>query len=260
MINFKEISRTLSVAICIALTVCIACTVMMFVFGVKSDIYAPPPKQPDNPEVYDPTLAPTHDYGDVYINQMVIFCDNVLFGITESNVLKDNSVIVSGKNGDMPLDFSTAYAETSSLSAEGKARSLVDAVSEQKPKYLLISIGLRNGVEHCDEEKFKQYYQKVIDSVSSASPNTIIILQSILPVSQSVSKATPAMSIDKINKANKWIYELCKDNSLRYLNTQESLKNDRGYLSSEFDGGDGICLNEQGYRTVIEYIKTHGYK
>ena len=263
MNNFKEISRTLSIAICIALTACIACTALMFVIGVKSDIYSPPPLHPDGSNIseeYDPTLLPTHDYGDIYVSRMMIFCDHVLFGITELNLLKDNSVIISGKNGDMPLDFSTAYAETVYTSLDGKARSLVDAVSEQKPQYLLISIGLKNGVEHCDEEKFKQYYQKVIDAVVSVSPGTLIVLQSVLPVSQSVSKSTPALSINKIDKANEWIYEICKDNSLRYLNVQEALKNDHGYLSSEFDSGDGIHLNEQGYRTVVEYIKTHGYK
>ena len=129
MNSFKEISRTLSVAICIALTACIVCTALMFVFGIKSDIYAPPQKRPDEPKTYDPTLLPTHDYGDIYLNRMVILCDSVLSGITELDVLKDNSIIISGKNGDIPLDFKTAYAETDSTSPNGKIRSMIDVVS-----------------------------------------------------------------------------------------------------------------------------------
>ena len=259
---FKEISRTLIVGICIALAASIAACALIFVYGVKSDIYQPPAVQPpeetDKPN--DPTLSPTHDYGDIYIDKMIIFCDSALSGIAQYEILRDNSVIITGKNGETPLDFNTHSAETSSPAIDGKARSITDIVSDQKPQYLLISIGLNNGVEHCSEEKFKQYYQKLIDSVTSVVPDTKIILQSVLPVSQSVSKNTPALSIDKIERANQWIHELCTFNSVCYLNTQEILKNEKGYLLGEYDSGDGIHLNEQGYRAVYEYIKTHGYK
>ena len=261
MTNFKDTYRTLSVAICIALAVSVACTALMFFFGVRDDIYAPPSDQPtDAPEQFEPTLKETIDYGDIYLSHMVIFCDSTLSGIKNSNVLKDNSVIVTGKDGDMPLDFNCASVETDQSYNENKALSITDITTDQTPKYMLISIGLKNGVEHCSEEKFKQYYQKLIDTVSAASPSTNIILASILPTSKEVSKNTPAVSIDKIDRANEWIYELATSNSLRYLNVAEVFKDDKGYLSPEYDGGDGIHLNDNAYALYIEYVKTHGYK
>ena len=161
MNNFKEISRTLVVGICIAIAACIAACVLMFIFGVKSDIYKPPAPTPpeETEEEYDPTLNSTEDYGDIYLDKMLIFCDSTLADITTQGILTDNSIIITGKTGDMPLDFNTHSAETSSPSTDGKARSITDVVAEQKPQYLLISIGISNGVEHCSEEKFKQYYQ-----------------------------------------------------------------------------------------------------
>lgn len=260
MNDFKDITRTLTVAVCIALAGAIASTVLMFTRGIRDDVYAPPEPPSAEEEKFDPELSLTYDYGDIYIEKMVIFCDSTFAEASKFNVLSQSAYVVTGNNGDMPLDFNSASSETDKPASDGAVRSITDIVSEQTPQYLLISIGLKNGVEHCSEEKFKQYYQKLIDTVAAASPDTKIILQSVLPVSQAVSKSVPAISIDKIDKANDWIYELALSNSLRYLNSAEALKNDKGYLNGEFDGGDGIHLNEKGYKALIEYIKTHGYR
>ena len=178
MNNFKEISKTLTIAICIVLTVALVSTVLMFVMGVKDDIYTPPPKAEEEIPPFDPTLNTTHDYGDIYLNQMIIFCDSTFAEILKFNVLKDTSIIVTGKDGDMPLDFNCASTETNKPAADGSTQSITDVAADQTPKYLLIFVGLNNGVEHCSEQKFKQYYQKLIDSIASESPETKIILAS----------------------------------------------------------------------------------
>lgn len=260
MNNYKEISRTLAVSVCIGLTILLACAALMFILGIREDIHSPPKAPADNTGISDPTLESTYDYGDIYLHQMIIFCDSVFSNIEKHGILNDSSIIITGQDGDMPLDFNSSSAQINRPSSQGGAQSITDIAAEQTPQYLIICIGLKNGVEHCSEEKFKQYYQKLIDSVNAASPDTKIIVASILPTSQNVSKNQPAISADKIERANKWIYQLALSNSLRYLDLSEALKNDKGYIKNEYDSGDGIHPNKQGYLALIEYIKTHGYK
>jgi len=228
----------------------------MFIFGVRDDIFS----QPEDGGNDGAKLGKTHDYGDIYINQIMFFGDSTMARITDFDIIKDESDVITGRGGDMALDFNTSTAETNKQAADGKAQSIVDLVGNQKPQYLLITVGINNGVEHCSEQKFKQYYEKLITAVQAASPETKIILQSVFPVSKDVSRKNEARSNEKIDTANVWIEQLCNSLSLRYLNTSEILKDDKGNLKSEYDGGDGIHLNQKGYTDVIEYIKTHGYK
>ena len=125
---------------------------------------------------------------------------------------------------------------------------------------LIEIVGLENGVSYCNEERFKAYYKDLIKAIQEASPSTNIILQSVFPVSRSAEKSSPNISNDRIDEANRWIAEICEECSVKYLNTASALKDKNGYLAAEYDSGNGIILNAAGYKTVIQYIKTHGYK
>lgn len=249
--------KALGIAVLIAAVVCTVSVSLLFTLGTRSDIYT---SQVSTKPSGDKALSPTFDYGDVYLDQMIIFCDAVTYGIVDHDIIRDESCVITGAGGDMSLDFNTVTAETSKPNDLGKAQSIVEVVEARQPQYILISIGQKNGVEHCSEQKFKQYYTALINEIRRVAPDTKIILQSVLPVSREISRKNPELSNDKIDRANGWIIELCSSLSLRYLNTAEALKDERGNLKSEYDGGDGMRLNEQGYLVMIEYIKTHGYK
>jgi lysophospholipase L1-like esterase len=165
----------------------------------------------------------------------------------------------SGADGSFALDYNT---DTTSViySADEKKGAVSVAVEERKPQYVVITIGLENGVAHCSKEKFQEYYSKIIDALKSSSPETKIILQSVFPTSKKVSKDTPSISNQKISTANSWIAELAQSKSVRYLNTASALTDSKGNLKSEYDSGDGIHLNSDGYTAVLDYIRTHGYK
>ncbi|MBQ4091188.1 MAG: hypothetical protein IJC64_02600 [Clostridia bacterium] len=250
--------KALGSAVSIAALVCTVCTSLLFSFGVRDDIYTPQSTDidTDNSKV----LPPTVDYGDIYLDHMIIFCDAVTYGIVDHDIIRDESCVITGSGLDMSLDYNTVTAETTKPDEQGKAQSIIEVLKSQRPQYVLISIGHKNGVEHCSEEKFKQYYTSLINEIRAVSPTTKIILQSVLPVSREISKKTPEISNEKIDRANGWILDLCSTLSLRYLNTAEVLKDEKGDLRSEYDGGDGMRLNEQGYLAMVEYIKTHGYK
>ena len=135
-----------------------------------------------------------------------------------------------------------------------------DAAAELKPDYLLITVGLENGVRYCTEEQFKDYYTRLVVAIKEASPGTHIILNSIFPVSKKYERSTQGISRDKIDTANSWIVEIAEGQGVKYLNSAEALKNGNGYLDSKYDSGDGLHLSNDGYAAFFEYVRTHGYK
>ena len=256
MKNFKKISTILALTVGLAVIICTVCIVALIVNGAKTDILNH--KDDVGYVASDAELGSTYDYGQTYIDSIVFICDTTLSS-DFSSLLRDSSQVWTGADGSFALDYNTDTAAIT-YSADGKKGPVSVAAEEHKPPYVVITLGLENGVAHCSKEKFQEYYSKIIDAIKASSPQTKIILQSVFPVSGQVSKDTPSISNAKISVANSWISELAESKSVRYLNTASVLTDNKGNLKAEYDSGDGIHLNTDGYTTVLDYIRTHGYK
>ncbi len=257
MKSFNKISSIMISLLGVVSVACIASFIMICIYGVRSDIFKPDDERSGNEPISK--LEKTDDYGDYYINNMVFIGDSTISAIKDADILHDESLVWSGIDGKLPLDYNT---KNSSLiyTKDGKTASAAQAAEIYKPQYIVITIGIENGVGYCSEEKFKEYYKSLVSSIQDASPETRIILQSVFPVSRAAEKNDPSISNSKIDTANMWISELAGEMSLRYLHTTEILKNEKGVLDSKFDGGNGISLNKDGYEAVLNYIRFHGYR
>ena len=245
----------LIVAVAVMSVSCIVATILLCIAGVSPDIYSE--KEPTS--VQGSELSKTYDYGDGYIKSIIWVGDKTLSQLSACCPSIDPSQLLCGEDGSLRLDYNLSTTPVL-IANEKKYASVAKAAEEIKPKYMIITVGLENGVGYCTEEKFKEYYSNLIESVKESSPDTKIILQSVFPVSRSVEKANPSVSNDRIRQVNSWINSLSTELSVRYLNTHSTLTDEKGFLKQEYDSGDGMTLNESGYGAMIEYVKTHGYK
>lgn len=255
--RFEKTSKALITATVILTVACVVSLITLLFRGIRSDVFAESEKSPEATK-----LAATSDYGQYYVDSMMFIGDSTIAGMISEGVLKDGretDQVWTGENGDLPLDYNIDTA-TVVCSEDAKPLTVAEAIAERKPDYIVITLGINNGVPYCTEENFKAYYQKLITSIRSSSPDAKIILQSILPVSEKYAKSTSGVSADKIDRANEWIAELAKQNDVRYLDTASALKNAKGCLDSKYDSGDGLHLNADGYNAMLTYIRTHGYK
>ena len=252
------------VAIAAILILLAACTVALVTFGIRG---VRPELKQESAESSDAlkshaVLKETPDYGQNYINTIIFLGDSTISHMREAGVLyegESTTQIWSDADGKLALDAKIDKTELY-LPASDRTVYVTDAAAELKPDYLLITVGLENGVRYCTEEQFKDYYTKLVSAIKEASPNTHIILNSIFPVSKKYERSTQGISKDKIDTANSWIVEIAEDLDVKYLNSAEALKNSSGYLDSKYDSGDGLHLNTDGYAAFFEYVRTHGYK
>ncbi len=256
MTKYNISTKVLSLLLLVFLVACIALCVLLVVFGANPEILS---AKPSNTRQMPTQLDETYDYGDGYLKSIVFICDKTLTSITsyEKNITSDQ--IWTGTDGTLTLDRGISGASV--VTAERPdGISIPSAIESSKPQYVIITVGIENGVNHCTEEKFKEYYSDLVSKIRTASPDTKIILQSIFPVSKNAEKEDPSISNDRIDTANQYISSLAEELSVRYLNTASALKGEDGRLAPDYDSGNGIILNEAGFRTVVDYIKTHGYK
>jgi hypothetical protein len=219
-----------------------------------------PPSTSETPGVTPPVaaeveLGETEDMGFEYLNKFIFLGDSTTNGLAYYELIPYNQVWTP-KNGTLTL-FRWAIDRIDYPDSNTEL-FIWEAAAEKKPEYLLITLGV-NGVSSLGEEAFKSNYEDLIESVQTASPDTKIILGTIFPVTASYDTSS-GINNDKINAANEWIKEIAATMGVKFLNTASAIKGADGFLPEDGDNGDGMHPNEDTYKKVIEYIRTHGYQ
>ncbi len=255
-------SLSLLIASCFICTLLASCTDQ----APQSDATSPTDSDISAVMSTTPSLECT-DRGQEYINSFIFLGESTTSHLKSRGVLSGGTAttqVWSTKSGTLMLDTSTAecrivYPET------GEELDLSTAMSKKKPKYMLLTFGLNGATANVSkgEEYFKFCYGKLINTLHSASPDTVIILQSCFPIAENMDMSGHSVDVVTLNGyidiLNGWTRELAAERSLGYLNTCEVLKGADGFLIKEYQVGDGYHLTREAYVEILKYIRTHTY-
>lgn len=228
-----------------------------------------PQDTPANTVPSDIALEQTADMGQEYLDSIIFLGDSTTYHMINRAVLsggKDTTQVWSGASGWLNLD-GNIHTTTILYPKTDTEMTIAEAVALEKPKYLVITLGIDYGVAYCDQNKFTTYYGKLLTAVQQASPDTKIMLQSIFPVSAAYEQAVinsgkekNGITNAKIDTANTWVMQLAKDYGCRYLDTASVLKGSDGAMKAIYDEGDGIHMKVEAYKAIVNYVRTHGYQ
>lgn len=213
----------------------------------------PPPSEP--PQV---TLGETEDMGQEYLDAFVFYGDSNTNGLRLNELLPggyDTNQVWTPLSGTLTLNRwnidNIVYPETWTV------MPVTEAMALKKPEYLLINLGM-NGISFMDEEVFTLTYTEMVRAIHEANPDTKIILSSIYPVADGY--LGDSITNEKIDAANRWICGIAEREGFRYLDVNPILKCEEGDLPESLNEGNGFHLTSEGYRMVLDFIRTHGYK
>ena len=213
------------------------------------------------PVDYDsPALLPlTEDAGQDYIDNITFLCDSPftwlkLFGLLPGG--QDTTQVWTGPEGTMTLGYLLNGFEILDP-IDNELRTIPDAVALHKPPVIMITVGI-NGVALWNEEQFREAYLQLIDEIEAASPDTVILLQSILPIAPSYVH-WGMITNASITAANAWILDIAGQRGLHYLDTFSVLVGEDGNIRPELVQSDGLHANEDGLDLALQYIRTHAY-
>ncbi len=133
--------------------------------------------------------------------------------------------------------------------------TIAEAAARVKPHYLVITLGIDYGVYYYrnDLATFRFYYEKLLNEITSASPNTQLILQSIFPVARCCTVITNEM----VDAANSEIRSIAASRGLFYLDSNRILRDESGYLCPQFCfSEDGIHLTRTAYEKIFSHISS----
>ena len=123
---------------------------------------------------------------------------------------------------------------------------------------LLGSNDILGGSDHLPG--FTHEMEKLLDVLVEYQPDARICLLSVAPLSESFTRYclyNSAMSETSIKDYNYALRALAVSRGIEYLDITTPLSDERGYLSADFDRGDGLHFNEAGNEVILETILTH---
>ncbi len=140
------------------------------------------------------------------------------------------------------------------LEEENLDLTLADAVAQKKPEILVITLGVSGGAGFLSKEAFVSVYREMLISVQKASPETKIVVQSILPLSDKSVKHFKKLTREAVAEANGWISELCSQMDILYVDTHAKLVDENGYLKVIYQNDEYMHLTRAAYAVVLDSI------
>ncbi len=182
---------------------------------------------------------------EAFKNELYVLGDSIAYGYGSYGRLPAAHVLA-----EQGVNLSTAL-ETTFLYEYGEGYA-VNIISEVKPKYLMLSMGM-NEIGNRKYERFAEKYIGIVDEIQEASPETIILVAGLTPVCLSAENKN--IDNENIEKHNKTIEKSFSGReNVYYVNPGEALKGNDGAMNPDYSGGDGIHLSGAAYDAMLEEL------
>ena len=187
-----------------------------------------------------------------YFDDAVFIGDSITDGIKAYGLMSNTTVLAN--KGLNPSTMLTA----AKIKTENGYVTVLDALKmvQPAPKKIYIMQG-GNGIAWFEKDTFINLYGELIDNVRRICPDSIIYVQSILPVTPSYSDADNGITNEKINEYNNAIADLAQKKNVYFLNVASALKDENGALPEEASPTDGMHFGPTYYTKWFDYLKTH---
>ena len=248
--------KTIRVLILISILLLTVC-----IFGAVALAFLPPSKptvtqKPDipvnTPSIEDVILPLTADAGQEYIDRLYFVGDSTTLHFWKGGIDRSHILVPESDTLQLTSNINNEIMKQTGLTISKSLKAL-DA------EIVIITLGV-NGADRFTELKYKTFYRKLINDIKAESPETIIIIQSVFPITKWKNDENIGITNAGIDKLNEWCKEIAFDENLFYLDTQSVLKDENGAQIEEYNNGDGIHMNNEAYDAILQYIRTHAVK
>ena len=181
-----------------------------------------------------------------YLENALFIGDSICSGLSSYlDEYSDGKNVLSYRDGRTGSMFNVNYQ------VDGKEYSLDEAYAEIDPDYVYFWLGT-NEIATLSPEKFSQGLEELVNEVMGEDAKEKKIgLVSMAPVGRSY-KITPD-EVNAYNEAMKALAEKMGGN-VTYIDIHSAVCASDGYLSSEYDSGDGLHITNKGYRAISEAL------
>lgn len=196
------------------------------------------------------SLQLTEKADNSYFDDILFIGDSRTVGLTNMGFVNNENVLAE-------VGLSHKDALVTSFEQQYNSYTIEEYLSKNSPRVIIIGFGI-NGISYMNRDEFMEEYSNLIDKVMEYSPNSKIVIESILPIGEILANKDSRYSNDKVREYNEMIYNMCAQKNIYYMDLFSCLINeDTNYLNEEYDSGDGLHFNKLAYEQLVDYMLTH---
>jgi lysophospholipase L1-like esterase len=188
--------------------------------------------------------------GEEYFDDAAFVGDSITTGIKLYGIM-DNANVFAGTG--IRLEN---IAEKKIVKINNEEVTIFEALNSVQPKKIYIMMGA-NSLGAANETVLA-LYERLIDKLLTSHPNSIIYVQSVLPLYEPLFKIKYNKDITNLQIAsfNVGLKALASQKDIYYLNIAEEFCDENGAMPEEFTP-DGIHIHSAQYQRWFEYLKSH---
>lgn len=202
--------------------------------------------------LYDPNIEKANnidylkaDNMKFYFERMVVAGDSIANGWQYYGLLPKNRSIAYG--GLSTFGFTVWEFDTT-----GKSLGMRETLKKVKPSLLYVCLGM-NDVNIRDKDTFASQYLDLLKKLKSAVPDCLIVVQSITPVAKTnVYKQVTNSAVKAYNTRLRQVVAEFGREDVIYFNAYNSLLDENGQLDMKYEAGDGLHINTEAYKKLLE--------
>ena len=144
---------------------------------------------------------------------------------------------------------------TKKVDTEAGKMPLLDAMAKQEFDKIYVMLGV-NELGWNGTEIYHNQYAKLIDRLREEHPDSLVVLQTLIPVSAKQEAKKSYVNNTRIAAYNEVIRQLAEEKQCPYVDVAAAMTDEQGCLRSDWTS-DGVHLNTKGCKAWLEYLRTH---
>lgn len=187
---------------------------------------------------------------DDYFSHALLVGDSLSDGIGIHNVIPEMQLMTR-------IGLTPQSAATEKLfKNNGKPVTLAQKLPVMRPSAVYLWLG-SNGLVSKEPEQVIKEYNRLLNRLLAALPNTPFYLLEVTPVQHLSQKQYATFTNERIDAFNTALHELAEQHNVYVLPINSMLKDDEGYLREEYAAEDGVHLRKPAYEAIAGYLYTH---
>ncbi len=211
---------------------------------------------------YSDVILPINTSSSSYLTETVFVGDSNTEGLANfyhlpaANVIGKHSMAIGGVTSGKYQIIVEDNPETEE--DETQYITMLTALANKQPKRIIFNFGTNNAGKGASAVSFINAYKSTLTQIQAVCPNTEIVVASVLPVC--LERYNLNLRQNVIDEFNIELANLCRETGLGFLNYNEVFKDsETGYANPAYFSSDGIHLNGDGYRLLLDYANNHQY-
>ena len=167
------------------------------------------------------------------------------------NLLYPNSIVFLGDSITALADWNALFGNKNIVGAGISGNTTNDVIARvnsavsYKPKKLFLMIGINDLFHGEDLNYILENYRKILTVIRTKSPDTIIYVQSVLPINNDISRL-PIVDSQKIINLNVQLQSLVDNEKIFFINLYPSFCGSDNKMYQKY-APDGVHPNAAGY-------------